>query len=159
MTLSRRHFLGIAIAGAALATDKRANAFAESIGPSTLTPIDRKGLVVRHSPRLTKLDPLSPLSIGNGEFAFTADITGLQTFSSEYENSMPLCTISQWGWHTIPLPAGLDPQSLRLTQYDTHGRSVGYYTSADGQTELFNWLRENPDRKSTRLNSSHIRLS
>jgi len=25
-------------------------------------------------------DPLTPLSVGNGEFAFTADITGLQTY-------------------------------------------------------------------------------
>ena len=85
-----------------------------------------------HSPQpiVRKLDPLSPLSVGNGEFAFTADITGLQTFSWEYEQSMPLCTMSQWGWHTTPLPAGLDPQALRLTQYDTHGRQVGYHTSS-----------------------------
>ena len=108
--------------------------------------IDRKALVSRHNPVLRKLDPLSPLSVGNGEFAFTADITGLQTFASEYEKSMPLCTMSQWGWHTTPLPAGLDPKSLRLTSYDTHGRPVGYHTSSEGQTEIFNWLRENPHR-------------
>ena len=86
------------------------------------------------------------MSLGNGEFAFTADITGLQTFSDQYEKTMPLCTMSQWGWHTMPLPAGLDPKALRLTQYDTHGRAVGYHTSSEGQTELFNWLRENPHR-------------
>jgi len=108
--------------------------------------IDRKALVSRHSPSIYKLDPLSPLSVGNGEFAFTADITGLQTFPTEYENRMPLCTLSHWGWHTSSLPAGLDPKTFRLTQYDTHGRSVGYRTSSDGQTELYNWLRENPHR-------------
>ncbi|HYW69428.1 MAG TPA: hypothetical protein VE961_00245 [Pyrinomonadaceae bacterium] len=148
MTLSRRNFLGIAAGGAALAVEKRVDALARSIGPasSTLTSIDRKALVTRHNPVLRKFDPLSPLSIGNGEFAFTADATGLQTFPDEYEKSMPLCTMSQWGWHTTPLPAGLDPKTLRLEPFDTHGRSVGYHTSSRGQTELFNWLRENPHR-------------
>jgi hypothetical protein len=92
------------------------------------------------------LDPLSPLSLGNGEFAFTADVTGLQTFPREYESAMPLCTMSQWGWHTTPLPRGLDPQAFRLTPYNTHGRTVGYRTSSEGQSELYTWLRENPHR-------------
>jgi len=103
-------------------------------------------VVKRHNPVLRKLDPLSPLSLGNGEFAFTGDVTGLQTFSREYENAMPLCTMSQWGWHTSPLPRGLDPRAFRLTQYDTHGRPVGYPTGAEGQTALYNWMRENPHR-------------
>ena len=108
--------------------------------------IDRAKLVARHNPHLVKLDPLSPLTLGNGEFAFTADITGLQTLPQEYENAMPLCTMSQWGWHTRPAPDGLDTRSLRLTHYDTHGRQVGYQTSSEGQVELYNWLRENPHR-------------
>jgi len=142
MTLSRRRFLGIAI-GAAAAAGAPVRSSARQ-GSESL--IDRKSLVSRHNPLLRKLDPLSPLSIGNGEFAFTADITGLQTVASEYEKSMPLCTMSQWGWHTTPLPSGLDPNALRLTPYDTHGRPVGYHTSSEGQIELFNWLRENPHR-------------
>ncbi len=108
--------------------------------------IDRAALVARHNPVLHQLEPLSPLSLGNGEFAFTGDITGLQTFPHAHENAMPLCTMAQWGWHTTPLPRSLDPKALRLTQYDTHGRTVGYHTGADGQQELFNWLRENPHR-------------
>jgi hypothetical protein len=146
MTLSRRHFLGLAIAGAAFPNAKGANSSQRPTHSISSIGIDRKALVTRHNPILRKLDPLSPLSIGNGEFAFTADITGLQTFWWEYEKSMPLCTMSQWGWHTTPLPAGLDPKTLRLTQYDTHGRSVGYHTGSEGQTELFNWLRQNPHR-------------
>lgn len=59
---------------------------------------------------------------------------------------MPLCTMSQWGWHTSPRPPELDSQVLRLTQYDTYGRPVGYQTSSEGQSELYNWLRENPHR-------------
>lgn len=108
--------------------------------------IDRAGLVSRHNPVIRQLEPSSPLSLGNGEFAFTADITGLQTLAGAYESAMPLCTMSQWGWHTQPAPGKLDKQTLRLIQYDTHGRQVGYQTSSQGQADLFNWLRENPHR-------------
>ena len=105
--------------------------------------INRRDVVSRHNPTLHSIDPRSPLSVGNGEFTFTADPTGLQTFPALYENAMPLCTQSQWGWHTAPgRPAG----ELRLAEYDTHGRNVGYPTDSKGQAELFNWLRENPHR-------------
>src|SRR6267378_1121807 len=150
--ISRRHFLATAMGAAALALPgRKPSEFRLSVnvfprGNAPLPPIDRKSVIDRHSPSLYKLDPLSPLSVGNGEFAFTADITGLQTFPRAYENAMPLCTMSHWGWHTSPLPSGLDPQAFRLTQYDTHGRQVGYQTSSEGQSELYKWLRENPHR-------------
>jgi hypothetical protein len=114
-----------------------------------LTPeshIDRRDLVRRHNPVVRELDPRSPLSIGNGEFAFTADVTGLQTLPGLYEKSIPLCTQSQWGWHSFPIPDGLEPDRFRLTAYDTYGRPVGYATSSDGQQVLYDWLRENPHR-------------
>ena len=138
--LPRRRFLKtLAVSGGLLGGGVGAPGMASSA-------IDRKALVTRHDPVLRNLDPLSPLSVGNGEFAFTADITGLQTFSSEYENRMPLCTMSQWGWHTSPAPPGVAEKLLRLTPYDTYGRSVGYATSSEGQAEHFNYLRENPHR-------------
>ena len=140
MKQSRRNFLRtLAASGGMLQirTSTRSTAAA---------PIDRAALVQRHNPALRQFDPLSPLSVGNGEFAFTADVTGLQTFPEAYEQAMPLCTMSQWGWHRAPLPAGLDPKALRLVQFDTFGRQVGYAVSADGQNELYNWLRENPHR-------------
>lgn len=112
---------------------------------TTQRSIDRPALVSRHNPVLHRPDPLSPLTIGNGEFAFTADITGLQTFPGEYEKKMPLCTMSQWGWHTAS-PRRFDPAQLRLTQYDSHGRQVGYATSSKDQTEIYDWLRQNPHR-------------
>jgi hypothetical protein len=105
-------------------------------------PIGRRAVVERHNPMVHAIDPRSPLSVGNGEFAFTADPTGLQTFSGLYEQAMPLCTQSQWGWHTAGSPKG----ELRLTPYETHGRKVGYPTRSEGQRELFDWLRENPHR-------------
>jgi len=38
---------------------------------------------------LEKSDPLTPLSVGNGEFAFTADITGLQTLPDYHQQECP----------------------------------------------------------------------
>ena len=136
MQIKRRDFLRcLAVSGSLIPTGARAAG-----------RLNREALVHRHNPEMRRLDPLSPLSLGNGEFAFTADITGLQTFPEEYEKSMPLCTMSQWGWHTSPLPPALDLKSFRLVPYETHGRQVGYPTSSEGQTELYNWLRENPHR-------------
>jgi hypothetical protein len=138
--ISRRKFL------AALAASGAAAHVTRGAAPAAAARIDRAALVRRHDPVLRKLDPLSPLSIGNGEFAFTADVTGLQTFPEEYESLAPLCTMSQWGWHTAPRPAGLEGKELRLTAYDTHGRDVLYHTRSEGQKELYDWLRENPHR-------------
>jgi hypothetical protein len=117
--------------------------------------IDRRALVTRHNPTLRRADPLSPLSLGNGEFAFTADVTGLQTFPRFYardepprsgrseRGSTPLVTQSQWGWHSFANPRGFKPEDA-YERYDAHGRSVEYasaQTSAAGA-----WLRENPHR-------------
>lgn len=63
--------------------------------------IDRLALVSRNNVVLTQVDTLGSLSVGNGEFAFTADVTGLQTFYEEYENGISLGTQSQWAWHSI----------------------------------------------------------
>jgi protein-glucosylgalactosylhydroxylysine glucosidase len=54
-------------------------------GTESRARIDRLALVTRHNVTLAKADPLTPLSVGNGELAFTADVTGLQTFPAYYE--------------------------------------------------------------------------
>ena len=84
------------------------------LGPSTALAdmtgrpsIDRRALVRRHNPAIQQADPFSALTVGNGSFAFTADVTGLQTFNEEYRKQFPLCTSAHWGWHTTPAPAGL----------------------------------------------------
>jgi protein-glucosylgalactosylhydroxylysine glucosidase len=106
--------------------------------------LNRRALVRRHNPVVTRFDPFSALSVGNGEFAFTADVTGLQTFAAACEKEFPLCTMAHWAWHTIPAPAGVRREDFRFKEYDTFGRKVGYATSKTGQEPLFNWLRENP---------------
>ncbi|HEY1022471.1 MAG TPA: hypothetical protein VGE06_09150, partial [Flavisolibacter sp.] len=42
--------------------------------------INRKALVTRHNVVVTKADSLTSLTVGNGKFAFTVDVTGLQSF-------------------------------------------------------------------------------
>lgn len=108
--------------------------------------IDRKAVVDRHRVVLTRPDPMAPLSVGNGEFAFTADVTGLQTFPEAHAAAIPLCTQSQWGWHSFPMPAGLSADQFRYAEYDTYGRPVGYAVDERGQEQLFHHLRENPHR-------------
>ena len=94
--------------------------------PKPPKPIDRRALVTRHNVVQTAPDILSPLSLGNGEFAFTADITGLQTFTGEYSKGIALATMSNWGFHTAPNPQSFTLEKFPLTYLGTGGRQVGY---------------------------------
>jgi hypothetical protein len=107
--------------------------------------IDRHTLVTRHNPLYTKFEIEAPLSVGNGAFCFTADFTGLQTFSAEYaagEGSFPLCTMAEWGWHSYA-DALKDDSLLRLEPFDTWGRTVGYAVNEAEQEAVFKRLRQN----------------
>ncbi|MET4061858.1 hypothetical protein ABIB35_003435 [Arthrobacter sp. UYP6] len=125
-------------------------------------PIDRKLLVSRHNVRQNSLDPASPVTVGNGEFAFTMDLTGLQSFPASYPVGEPgqepagtlLGTQSSWGWHSIP-PAGAAPDLKdSLVEYpsprgpvkyvDLNGGSQDQHSEATGAAEA--WLRGNPHR-------------
>ena len=68
-----------------------------SVANSAPAPIDRAALVARHAVHVEGIDPESPLSVGNGDFAFTVDVTGLQSLETLYhENGIPLETLSTW---------------------------------------------------------------
>lgn len=139
MRVSRRHFIKAAGAtGLALAA-----APAPVLGRSR---INRQVLVRRHNPAVTQFDPYSALTVGNGEFAFTANLTGLQTFAAQCDKSFPLCTTAHWSWHITPAPAGIRREDFRYQDFDTYGRKVGYATERTGQEKLFDWLRENHHR-------------
>lgn len=112
--------------------------------------IDRKKLLKRNNPILKTCDFQSPLTVGNGEFAFTADITGLQTLRKEYAGKgVPLCTMSQWGWHETPNDKGeyYNQEDLQLTYYQMDGKTVAYPVEMqEGNEDVYTWLRENPHR-------------
>ncbi|MFF1883708.1 hypothetical protein ACFVVC_19795 [Pseudarthrobacter sp. NPDC058196] len=126
------------------------------------TPIDRRALVKRHNVSQRTLDPQSPVSVGNGEFAFTMDITGVQTFPAEYpvgarDDALPpgtlLGTQSQWGWHSCPPeePYGLAGSTV---SYDSPRGPVPYVDMVGdivndretGTSAAETWLRANPHR-------------
>ena len=120
---------------------------ASGVGTGGVAPIDRHALVTRHNPILRSFDAESPLSVGNGQFAFTADVTGLQTFPEAYEQTIPLATLSDWGWHSWPNPEGWTIERFHFNEFDSHGRKVGFADiPGDQRTPEIQWLRANPHR-------------
>ena len=104
--------------------------------------IDRQALVRRHNPRIVSVDPWAPLSVGNGQFCFTADVTGLQTFYDHYQkNGIPLETLARWAWHSNPNPEGYKLADANRP-FTAYGKTVGYPTNE--RTPAGRWLRENP---------------
>src|SRR5690625_6300687 len=63
----------------------------------------------------------------------------------------------------VPLPIGNGEQELNAADLQEHGAAVvvpdEHFTSQWVTTRLPNLLRDRPDRKSTRLNSSHVAIS
>ncbi len=111
--------------------------------------INRKSLVRRHNPIIQGFNPFSSLTVGNGNYAFTVDATGLQTFPEMYENGgVALGHMSNWGWHTSPNPKGYETEKFPKTNYTTYnGRTVGYpYMPHNETSEEYRWLRLNPHR-------------
>lgn len=112
-------------------------------------PIDREALVARNNPQVSAFDSLASLSVGNGEFAFTVDVTGLQTFPERYSKGVPLGTQSQWGWHSFPNPQNFQPEDA-LKEFDFgRGHKELYacqFKEAGRQQDASNWLRMNPHR-------------
>ena len=110
-------------------------------------PINRQAVVERHKVHVSNTDSLNSLSVGNGKFAFTVDVTGLQTFPLHYEKGLPLGTESEWGWHRLSNPAGYKfDQSLRT--YSLNGRPVSYavQVKTPGNQDAVDYFRANPHR-------------
>jgi hypothetical protein len=111
-------------------------------------PIDRQALVARNSPTLTKVDPASPFMVGNGSIAFTADITGLQTFQDAYSPLVPLMTQAQWAWHSFPNPQGfkIEDALVPMKVRDGTRKYPALQNWDQAQAAHIKWLRENPHR-------------
>jgi hypothetical protein len=110
--------------------------------------IDRQQLVRRHNIFVTKVDSLSSLTVGNGTFAYTVDITGLQTFPETYKRGISLGTQSEWGWHSFIDTSGFK-RSEAIRSYHLNGRDIGYtvqWNSPERNKGASNWFRQNPHR-------------
>lgn len=121
-------------------------------GPAPAAPIDRQALVRRHNVIIDTSDLNNPIQVGNGEFAFGADITGLQSFA-------PFNTMSQWGWHRFPSPEGQKPDEFKGAEWDTHGRDVRYPSPSAAQPALGQWLYDNPQRLNLGRIGLHLKKS
>jgi len=97
-------------------------------------PINRHALVTRHN--LEWNDLAGQIPLGNGEFCFNADATGLQTFGGG--------TMSHWAWHSAPLPPGCTPADLPATGTVETGRIAGPMRKASEHRELDGWMFRNP---------------
>ncbi|TDD41488.1 hypothetical protein E1286_32620 [Nonomuraea terrae] len=113
--------------------------------------IDRRALVGRHAVEVTSVLPESPLSVGNGELCYTADVTGLQTFPGLHPVDDPegpgtlLATMASWGWHSVP---GSYDLAATTRTYRTPRGPVPYVDMADitRPSPAEAWLRANPHR-------------
>lgn len=119
--------------------------------------IDRRSLVQRHNVTFTTLGLLNVLTVGNGNFAFGADITGLQTFQNDYNRGIPLSTMSHWGWHTRRDPRGWADASYPLTNLkNCCGRPVPYLLV--GETPLLKHEAWFLYGQTTRINLGRVGL-
>lgn len=111
--------------------------------------IDRYALVTRNNPHVTAIDTMASLTVGNGRFAFTADVTGLQTFPEIYSNGVPLGTMSDWGWHSFPNTEGYRFEET-LKEYDFgRGRKELYsvqFKDDERKKAAADYYRVNPHR-------------
>lgn len=111
-------------------------------------PINRMLLVKRHAVVVTSPDSLSSLTVGNGKFAFTVDITGLQSFPEYYSKGVPLGTESEWGWHSFPNTSNFKFEST-LKRYHINGRDISYavqWNEPAANKQASDWFRQNPHR-------------
>ncbi|HZZ27653.1 MAG TPA: hypothetical protein VFE46_06555 [Pirellulales bacterium] len=130
---------------AASALAQEANAGGASANAES--PIDRHALVTRHNIEIHELDPNGAMAVGNGEFAFNFDVTGLQSFPEYYEKTMPIGMLSNWGWHSFPNPEGYTLDKFKMKTIAKHDREFVYpAASTSNPPPDAAYLRGNPHR-------------
>lgn len=102
--------------------------------------INRHAIVSQFNPIRNASNLNTPMQVGNGGFAFGADVTGLQTF-------LPFAIMSSWGWMNDSFPPGKtleDIENYQGVSWDSHGRPVEYLFG--GEPAIEQWLFSNPNR-------------
>jgi hypothetical protein len=110
--------------------------------------INREAVVRRHTIHINKADSLSSLTVGNGRFAFTVDVTGLQSFPEYYTKGVPLGTQSEWGWHSFPNTENYKPEEAWKV-YDLEGKKIPYavqWKEPERNRKAADYFRVNPHR-------------
>ena len=105
----------------------------------TQATIDRRSVLARHNPVRTASSLSTPLQVGNGGFAFGADITGMQTFQ-------PFGCLSNWGWKSDPLPTNESVSAYRGVNCTTHGKEIPYDIPDPNLPIASQWIFSNPNR-------------
>jgi polygalacturonase/rhamnogalacturonyl hydrolase YesR len=113
--------------------------------------IDREAVLFRNNPIITEADSLTSLTVGNGHFATTVDVTGLQSYVDDYKNGIPLNAMSDWGWHSFPNKDKLKPEESEKAFDFGHGHqeiyAVEYKKAEEGRHKLATeYFRVNPHR-------------
>ncbi len=113
-----------------------------AVSPLAAAPIDREAVVTRHNVRNTSLNPESALTLGNGDFALTVDVTGLQGLERIYlDNGLPLETRATWAWHEFSNPEGYTLADAS-GPINFHGRQINYPIKQNSPAGKY--FRENP---------------
>ena len=114
---------------------------------NTTTPIDRHALVARHNIVVHDIDPNGAMAVGNGDFAFNFDVTGLQSFPEYYAKTMPIGILSDWGWHSFPNPNNYTLDKFKMTVIPKHDRQFVFPSASTSHPPAdAAYLRANPNR-------------
>ncbi len=117
---------------------------------NVMKPIDRKAVVSRNNPKVSAADPLAALSVGNGHFATTVDVTGMQSYPLDYREGIPLNAMSDWGWHSFPNTENMTRAETERTFRFPHRQHDEVYAveykQGGRQQEATNYFRVNPHR-------------
>ena len=105
-----------------------------AFGAELKEPLNREAIVARHKIVDAKLTATLP--IGNGNFCFNVDGSGLQTFEGN--------TLSHWGWYSEPLPDGFTWADVTPTGTYATERIKGADAWPRDKQPLYKWIRENP---------------
>lgn len=117
---------------------------------NVMKPIDRKAVVSRNNPKVSAADPLAALSVGNGHFVTTVDVTGMQSYPLAYKDAVPLTAMSDWGWHRFPNTNHLREEETQRTFRFPHRQHDEVYAveykQGGRQQEATTYFRVNPHR-------------
>ena len=120
---------------------------AAALAASRQSRIDRQALVTRHNIVIHAIDPNGAMAVGNGDFAFNFDVTGLQSFPEYYAKTMPIGILSDWGWHSFPNPDGYTLDKFKMETIPKYGRQFVFPSASTSHPPPdAAYLRENQHR-------------